>query len=325
MTDGLYEIPRSSATPEGPVQPLGDAEWAARPDAHLVLIQNRQLVARVSLWWTATHGPGVGYLGHVSWTDAASGRELVTGALDRLRAEGCSQALGPIDGSTWRSYRVVVDAAPNGEAEPRFATEPFPLPQVGAAFERAGFAPVAHYVSARVDALPDRAEQWEATRRQLRETGITIRPFDRDRAQDELASLYPLILEAFADNLFYTPLSEADFMAMYGSATSNEHSLLLIAERAREPIGFHYGFRDLAQAFRKEPVDTVICKTLAVSPSVRGRGLGAALTLGLEEAGRQLGYTRAIHALMHEANDSLKISRHGAHIMRRYALLGRDL
>ncbi|GAB5536530.1 MAG: hypothetical protein Rubg2KO_27790 [Rubricoccaceae bacterium] len=326
MIDGLHEITRSSELPKGPVEVLGAEGWAARPDAHLVLIRDRQLVARASLWWTATHELGVGLVGHAAWEDAATGNELVTSALDRLRAEGCTSVLGPMDGSTWRSYRVVVDPSPHGTAEPPFASEPFPPSQIGEAFELAGFAPVAYYVSARVDAIPDRADLWADAQRQLDAKGITVRPFNPADVDRELAWLYPLIRDAFAANLFYTPLPEADFRAMYAPLVAqNDPGLMWIAERAGEPIGFHFGFPDLAQAARGETIDTIICKTLAVSPSARGQGLGGALTLGMEEAGRQRGLTRALHALMHEANDSLKISRHGARIMRRYALLGREL
>jgi len=326
MTDGLHEIARSSPLPDGPVNALGPEGWAAHPDAHMILVQNRQLVARASAWWTGTHEPGVGLVGHASWTDAATGQKIVEGVMERLRAEGCTSVLGPMDGSTWRSYRVVIDPAPHGDAEPLFASEPFPPSQIREAFELAGFEPVAHYVSARVAAIPDRAELWADAQRQLVANGITIRSFNPAQADLELASLYPLIRDAFAGNLFYTPLPEADFLAMYAPLVAqNDPGLMLIAERAGEPIGFHFGFPDLAQAARGEAIDTIICKTLAVSPAARGQGLGGALTLGMEEGARQRGLTRALHALMHEANDSLKISRHGAHIMRRYALLGRDL
>ena len=326
MTDGPHEIASSSPVVDGLVDALGAEGWAARPDAHLVLVRDRQLVARVSLWWRFTHQPGVAYLGHAMWADAAVGVELVTDALDRLRAEGCTSVLGPMNGSTWRSYRVVVDPAPNGSPEPMFASEPFPPPQIGEAFEQASFVPVAHYVSARTERLPDRAELWADAQRQLESHGLTVRPFNATQIDLELARLYPLIRDAFADNLFYTPLPESDFRAMYAPLVAqNDPGLMLIAEREGEPVGFHFGLPDFAQAARGEAIDTVICKTLAVSPTARGQGLGGALTLALEEAGRQRGLTRSLHALMHEANDSLKISRHGAYIMRRYALLGREL
>ena len=43
------------------------------------------------------------------------------------------------------------------------------------------------------------------------------------------------------------------------------------------------------------------------------------------EAARQLGFTRAIHALFHEANRSGRISGHTARVIRRYTLFARSL
>ena len=322
MTDGVHAA-------SGPLGLHGEVEvgaWAARPDAHLVLVEQGAVRAHVSLWWRATHERHVGYLGHSGWAGAAAGARLLDAACARLRDEGCRSALGPIDGSTWRSYRVVTDPAPGGAEAPPFASEPVPPPEIGDGFRRAGFAPVARYVSAVVEALPDRAADWSRARHDLAERGVTVRPLDVASLDAELARLYPLITEAFADNPFYTPLSETDFRALYAPLVAqNDPGLMPVAERDAAPVGFFFGFPDFAQAARGEPVDTVICKTLAVAPGARGQGLGGALTLGLEEAARTRGLARAVHALMHEANDSLKISRHGARVMRRYALLGRAL
>jgi hypothetical protein len=44
-----------------------------------------------------------------------------------------------------------------------------------------------------------------------------------------------------------------------------------------------------------------------------------------QRTARELGYLRAIHALMHEQNASRNLSRHYAHPMRRYALFGKAL
>ena len=44
-----------------------------------------------------------------------------------------------------------------------------------------------------------------------------------------------------------------------------------------------------------------------------------------QRAAHQLGYTRAIHALMHEQNASRNLSRRFAQPMRRYALFGKAL
>ena len=58
----------------------------------------------------------------------------------------------------------------------------------------------------------------------------------------------------------------------------------------------------------------MILKTLAVDPSVRGLGLGGALMDLAQRSARELGFRRAIHALIHDSNVSRTDQRpHSAH------------
>jgi GNAT superfamily N-acetyltransferase len=101
--------------------------------------------------------------------------------------------------------------------------------------------------------------------------------------------------------------------------------LVLLAERCGRAIGFLFAVPDMCQGRRGEAIDTVIIKTVAVLPDRSHAGLGGLLVARGHEIARSLGYTRAIHALMHETNTSRNISRHYARTMRRYALFGRTL
>lgn len=335
MTDGLHRIDRADRPgplPAGPVAPLGGAEWAlTRPDAHLVRIAGGALVGRASVWWTdppPVPGDAVaGRVGHAAWETAGVGEELVAAACGALADAGCTVALGPLDGSTWFGYRVVTDPAPDGgPPEPPFFLEPWPSGAVAAAFGSAGFAPVAGYLSSRVDGLPDEADRLAADLRQSAGGGCVVRPFDAADAEGELRRLHPLLLAAFADNPFYTALDADRFVASYRAVLPLvDPALVLVAERGGGPVGVVLGLPDAAQAARGEAVDTVVVKTLAVSPEARGEGLGGVLVRAVHEAARARGLTRAVHALMHEANTSVRISRHLGRPIRRYALLGRTV
>jgi GNAT superfamily N-acetyltransferase len=338
MTDGLHRVASPDALAAlpagGPVARLDAGAWALNPpDRHLVLVRDGALVGRASVWWTGPPPvPGepdavAGRVGHAEWADADAGHQLLTEALAALAAAGCTRALGPLDGSTWFAYRVVTDAAPSGgEREPPFLLEPWPTPVVAQAFAGAGFEPVAHYLSSRVDALPDESGPLADGLRQLRASGVTVRPFRPEDAGGELRRLHPLLLRAFAGNPFYTPLGLDRFLALYrGVLPLVDPALVLVAERCRRPVGVALGLPDAAQAARGERADTVVLKTLAVDPSERGVGLGGTLVRAVQEAARARGLTRAVHALMHAANDSAKISRHLGRPVRRYALLSRSL
>lgn len=331
MTDGVYTVTDAAdleGVPDGPIGRLGADAWAlTRPDIHLVRVEAGALVGRLSVWAEGPPVPGrpdarAGCLGHAAWTGPEVGEELVEAGAVWLRDGGATVALGPMDGSTWFAYRVVTES----DGSPPFAMEPTPPPVVAEAFGRAGFEPVAHYLSSRIDALPDLGDEAAEAARRLGDTGLRVRPFTGGDAEAELRRLYPLLLRAFADNAFYAPLDEPRFLATYGTVLPYvDPRLVLIAEREGRPVGVVLALPDAAQAARGEAVDTLLVKTLAVDPAERGRGLGGALVLLVQEEARRLGVTRAVHALMHAENASVRISRHLGVPFRRYALLGRDL
>ncbi|MEM1043350.1 MAG: GNAT family N-acetyltransferase [Bacteroidota bacterium] len=331
----VHRLDAPDAGLAGPLAPLAPEMWAlTRPDRHLAVTEEGECVARASLWWRNTPSlpddpaAHVGLVGHVAAARDEAAGAVLAAALDELRTAGAAYALGPMDGSTWQAYRLVTETAPEGEGpEPPFFLEPWTPPEAVAWFRQAGFAPVAGYYSARVPALPPRADALGEAEARLAETSLRLRAFRLEQAEAELGRLYRVALAAFAGNPFYTPQPEAVFRASYRQLLPHVRpELLVLAERESALVGFVFAVPDLAQAQRRETVDTVIVKTVAVHPDARGEGLGGALVLRVQEAARRLGFRRGLHALMHEANVSVRISRHNsAYPMRRYALFGRPL
>jgi GNAT superfamily N-acetyltransferase len=266
-------------------------------------------VARCGLWWRAVarhDGQPTGAVGHFATADADAGAALLQAACARLQAEGCRRVLGPLDGSTWHAYRLVTD---RGTAPP-FVLEPFTPPHWNAAFARAGFSPVAHYVSARTALVAPAVPPVP---------GLTLRPLDGACLSDELQRLHPLVLDAFADSPFFTPLDAEEFVALYSRlAPLLRPGWVLVAEARDGPAGVVLALPDASGA--------VVVKTLAVAPAWERRGLASWLTATVQAQAAREGATHAIHALMHADNRSRRVStRLGGAAMRRYALLGRRL
>src|SRR5262249_53673062 len=131
---------------------------------------------------------------------------------------------------------------------------------------------------------------------------------------------------AFRNNFLYTPIGEAEFLGQYSAIRPHVRpELALLAERGGELIGFLFTIPDLLQAQRGQKMDTVILKTLAVHPEHGGLCLGSVMMGRAHEIARQMGFTRAIHALFHESNRSGRISSHTAQVFRRYTLYQRAL
>lgn len=84
-------------------------------DAHTLVIRKGEIVARCSLWWSeppplAGQGPGI--IGHFAALNALDAGELLDAACLELARHGCTVAVGPMDGNTWRRYRLLTGRGP---------------------------------------------------------------------------------------------------------------------------------------------------------------------------------------------------------------------
>lgn len=312
---------------EGPGLPhFNPADFETqRADVHLsALWQSGDVQARCSLWWA--HVPAytqqrVGVIGHYAAASDDAAAAVLAAAAVRLREAGCTLAIGPMNGHTWRSYRFVTE---NGE-QPAFFLEPWNPPEWPLQFERAGFSSLASYFSALNRDLSRPDPRIDPIDRKIDRAGVTIRPAHSDLRR-ELDGIYSVSQISFRQNFLYTEIPKAEFISMYTPILPVARpELVLIAERAGECIGYLFAVPDLAMKLRGLEVDTFIIKTVSILPEPELRGLGTLLVSRAQQLGRELGFRRCIHALMFEDNISLNISRHYATVMRKYALYSKDL
>ena len=98
---------------------------------------------------TVHAGRPVGLVGRYRADSKASGAAMLSAACRLLAGRGCKLAVGPMDGSTWRRYRLVTET---GSRLP-FFLEPDNPPEWPAHFAAAGFVPLARYDSAMTSSL----------------------------------------------------------------------------------------------------------------------------------------------------------------------------
>ncbi|NEQ22253.1 MAG: GNAT family N-acetyltransferase [Microcoleus sp. SIO2G3] len=295
-----------------------------QPDAHWVLVDSDRLLAHCSLWWQQVPVDPIqkfGLIGHYGAIDRPAAEELLGYACEQLAANGCTMAIAPIDGNTWRRYRAVCDRG----SEPLFFLEPDNPPEWCSQFSDAGFAAIAHYYSALNSDLSHRDSRLAGVESRLGDR-VQIRSINIDRIDAELGAIYELSLASFQHNFLYTPIAQDEFLAQYRAIVPYlKPELVLMAEQDGHLIGFLFALPNLLEAKRGQAMNTVIVKTVAVLPGRAFAGLGSLLVDRCQAIAYQLGFTRAIHALMHESNRSLNLSRRYAEPIRRYVLWGRSL
>jgi GNAT superfamily N-acetyltransferase len=271
--------------------------------------------ARCSLWWRQVpmHADErVGLIGHYAAATAATSARLLEVACERLREAGCTLAIGPMDGNTWRRYRLLTQRG----SEPRFFLEPDNPDDWPGHWEQAGFAPLAQYYSAVTDDVGTPVAPAPPA-------GFSVRTVDPARYPQELDLLWRLASDAFSANFLYTPEHREEFVTSYARLLPVlRPEVVHIAEYEGVPVGFCFGVED---TLRGERHDTMIVKSIAVSRAYLRRGLGRVLYGHAISAGAALGLRRVIVALMHEANPSRRIAGPAARDFRRYTLYARSL
>jgi GNAT superfamily N-acetyltransferase len=296
-------------------------------DAHLMVIDDHNgPAAECSLWWYQTPSleyQRVGLVGHYSAANDSAAQPLLAAACDRLRRAGCTCAVGPMDGNTWRRYRFVTEAG----TEPAFFLEPQNPPEWPQQFLRAGFSPLAIYFSALNVDLSQRNPRLTEAEERLRSVGVVLRCSRAAEASNALRRMYRVACVAFKNSFLYTELPHDDFLRQYGRLLSvMRPELLLLAEQETELVGFVFAVPDVLRQAGNTPTDTFIVKTVAILPRRELRGLGTLLVGQVQQIGRELGFRRCIGALMHERNTLVRnISATYGKPMRRYTLFAKDL
>jgi len=287
------------------------------------------VTAWASLWWRETpslegvsgkNARATGAIGGFGAKDEGSAIELLNAAVNRLRDAGCPIVVGPMNGSTWRSYRYVVES--NGRGP--FLLEPRNPPEYPSWWKAAGFSELAGYSSSLVP-LDGRATVPDSLAPRLAANGVVIRDLDPGRFEAELESIYEVTLAGFSANFLYTPLAKDAFMSAYLKIREKVvPGFVRIAERDGKPCGYVFAVADLEAAGRGEE-PALIIKTLTVDPASRCAGLGSLLVDEVQRRGYEAGFRDAIHALQYDDNNVLRItSRHGGTRFRRYALFSKS-
>jgi L-amino acid N-acyltransferase YncA len=296
--------------------------WSREHLLHGYLLEKEgDYIGRIALY----HNPGhqlegepatcVGYFHCIN--DPAAAKRLIDAAAADTRALGINKMIGPLNGSTWESYRFRTSDDP----APFFLETANPA-YYNKLFLAAGFKPLKTYYSFEVKPLEPMSERIRNREQHFLNTGITFREMDPVHYEADVRKIYALSLECFKDNFLYTPYPIEAFAKKYRLLEDVfDPSMTLLAEDDGQLVGFVFMIDDAFCTTEKR----VVFKTYAVHPRQKYAGLGAVLSQRLIEQLLQNGYTSSIHALVIEGSISFNISSAHSKVYRTYQLYARNL
>lgn len=247
-------------------------------------------------------------IGGIQFSSADAGADLLRQIGVIAKNEGFQALLGPLDGDTWHSYRLVYKS--DGSAP--FLMEPTSGEHDLDAFEKAGFKPVSQYISATAQ-LEDTLSDTPAS-----VSGVTVENWDGENGEALIKHLFDMSTSSFAKNRFFTPIQFDDFLDIYKPLLPfiDKQHVLFARDKNAGLKGFLFGMPNM---LAQDDKPSVILKTYASSM----RGVGHLLADTYHRRAIDMGFETVIHALIHEDNTSRERSEmHKARVFRKYALMG---
>ena len=289
------------------------------------------VIGSLHLWHNRPdyNGRKTSYIGNVNIYEKyrKDEEQLFNKIFEELKKEGIETIIGPLNGTTWNTYRYVTE---KGNGRP-FLLEPWNEDYSVSLFEKLDFKHLAGYISTVMEGMNSNG------RKNLNKKIEKLKKFDYykdikvESAENKdlltvLNKVYDLTVEAFKNNFLYSELEREIFLKMYMSyedkIIKKFFKMLYLGD---ELIGYVFGIPDYAELGYKGKIDTIILKTIAVSPIYNGKGMGYILINSLVEEAEKEGYENVIYALMHESNVSKNIGLLLGNMLRKYTLFIKEL
>lgn len=303
-------LPTSSLVPD--LQNTSQPTW--------LVLKEQQLVASASIWLDDKNQTAM--LGNYFEINNDFGIELLNHICQHLQQQGFDKVIGPMNGDTWHSYRLVTDT----DNSPAFFSEYYTPPSWANTFYDSGFDVIGEYCSAITSNLIYQDSSANKFAAKLASLGLRIRSFNKQQADKDLSAIHQLSLTSFANNYLYSPISLELFLSLYNKIVPYvDEEFFLLVEDQEKLVGYIFAIPDYNQKAAGHKIDSLIIKTLAKYPDRKYAGLGNYLAHHIHQLAANQGYNNVIHALMYKNNISKVISEKSASIFREYALYGKNL
>ena len=289
------------------------------------------VIGSLHLWHNRPdyNGRKTSYIGNVNIHEKyrKDEEQLFNKVFEELKKEGIETIIGPLNGTTWNTYRYVTE---KGNGRP-FLLEPWNEDYSVSLFEKLDFKHLAGYISTVMEGMDsDGRKNLDKKIEKLKKfdyyKDIRVESAENKDLLKVLNKVYDLTVEAFKNNFLYSELEREIFLKIYMSYEDKiVKKFFKMLYLKGELIGYVFGIPDYTELGYKGKIDTIILKTIAVSPEYNGKGMGYILINSLIEEAEKEGYENVIYALMHQSNVSKNIGLLLGNMLRKYTLFIKEL
>lgn len=207
----------------------------------------------------------------------------------------CTDLIGPMNGSTWHSYRFSL------HAQPPFFMELIHKDYYIDLWKKCGFDDMALYQT-NFEELNETYHQPNAINA-LTERRLTTRNFDKNQVERDLNLLYNFCMDVFSQNVLFSPISFDEFQGLYLPILHYlDETLIDFVFDGEELVGLFFAVKDHYNPER------VIVKTLARNPDPKYKGIANIMSAMFCTKAYQKGFKNMLHAYFHIDNNSAKVS-----------------
>lgn len=248
-----------------------------------------------------------------------SSTALINHAIKLSKALGVSYLIGPMEGSTWNTYRF---SANNNT--PNFFMEPYHHAYYVNQFRNANFKVISQYYSNLDTKLDTDPSTLNTLENEYKNLGGHIRHLNMKDFDNEMRKLAQCSIDWFQNNFLFTSISIDEFVAKYSAikALFDPQLVWMILDKQHQIQAFIFGIKD----YWDPKNESLIIKSVARNPNSQFKKAGTFLGGRINQMAKKKGFRKVIHAMMISDNASLAISKYrtGTEI-KSYQLFGLKL
>ena len=294
-------------------------------------VGNDEMAGSLCLWHNRPdyNGKVTSYIGNIHIFEKYRQKEIkiFDEIFENLKKDGVEQIIGPLNGTTWNTYRYVTE---KGNRKP-FLLEPWNEDYSVSLLEKMNFRPLTRYISTIMENMNSvKKKNLDKKIEKLKKfeyyKDIRIESAENKDLLKILNDVYDLTIESFKNNFLYSEMEREMFLKMYlGYEDKIVKKFFKMLYLKDELVGYVFGIPDYMELEYNEKIETVILKTIAISPKYNGKGMGYILIDSFVTEAEKSGYKNIIYALMHESNVSKNIGLLLGDLLRTYTLFIKEL